>query len=133
MTTKKVIHKHTAKGKGRAKEKPTPTTDAKEKEKAKSTIKKTRTVTRPEKQSDSRCTPMKFRSIYDKLSPQKKRLVDEMGVGEFLITSEKVGHSFGLNYKGELFEKKIKKFEDKLNDEENEALELFRGKSSTFV
>ncbi|MED6201062.1 hypothetical protein PIB30_091338 [Stylosanthes scabra] len=110
---------------------------------------------------------MKFRAIYDKLSDDKKALVDEMGlgafqhlpndyvnhkilnelvwsydvfinkistgVGEFLITSEKVGHAFGLNYNGELFEKKQKNFEDKLNDEENEALKLFKGKSLTFV
>ncbi|MED6121890.1 hypothetical protein PIB30_034422 [Stylosanthes scabra] len=187
MTTKKVIHKHTAKGKGGAKkkpsptteakgkaqgkggakEKPSPTTEAKGKAKAKSTVKKTRTVKRPEKQSDSRCTPMKFRAIYDELSNHKKALVDEMGlgafqhlpndyinhkilnelawsydvftnkistgVGEFLITSEKVGHAFGLNYNGELFEKKQKNFEDKLNDEEKEALKLFKGKSLTFV
>ncbi|MED6176484.1 hypothetical protein PIB30_088605 [Stylosanthes scabra] len=121
----------------------------------------------PSKQSDSRCTPMKFRAIYDKLSDDKKALVDEMGlgafqhlpndyinhkilnelvwsydvftnkisrgVGEFLITSEKVGHAFGLNYNGELFEKKQKNLEDKLNDEEKEALKLFKGKSLTFV
>ncbi|MED6226912.1 hypothetical protein PIB30_108458, partial [Stylosanthes scabra] len=55
------------------------------------------------------------------------------GVGEFLITSEKVGHAFVLNYNGELFEKKQKNFEDKLNDEEKEALKLFKGKSLTFV
>ncbi|MED6215493.1 hypothetical protein PIB30_114204, partial [Stylosanthes scabra] len=55
------------------------------------------------------------------------------GVGEFLITSEKVGHAFGLNYNGELFEKKQKNFEDKLDDEEKEALKLFKGKSLTFV
>ncbi|MED6210346.1 hypothetical protein PIB30_063291 [Stylosanthes scabra] len=54
-------------------------------------------------------------------------------VGEFLITSEKVGNAFGLNYKGELFEKKQKNFEGKLNDEEKESLKLFKGKSLTFV
>ncbi|MED6177130.1 hypothetical protein PIB30_095025 [Stylosanthes scabra] len=47
--------------------------------------------------------------------------------------SEKVGHAFGLNCKGDLFEKKQKDFEDKLNDEEKQALVLFKGKSLTFV
>ncbi|MED6221160.1 hypothetical protein PIB30_051778 [Stylosanthes scabra] len=108
-----------------------------------------------------------FRKIYDRLSPEKKALVDEMGlgafqhlpnfyinhkvliellrsydiftntistsVGEFLITSEKVGHAFGLNCRGDLFEKRQKDFEDKLNDEEKQALDLFKGKSLTFV
>ncbi|MED6184376.1 hypothetical protein PIB30_046911 [Stylosanthes scabra] len=54
-------------------------------------------------------------------------------VGEFLITSEKVGHAFGLNCKGDLFEKKQKDFEEKLNDEEKEAQVIFKGKSLTFV
>ncbi|MED6127485.1 hypothetical protein PIB30_088525 [Stylosanthes scabra] len=106
-----------------------------------------------------------FRKIYDCLSPEKKALVDEMGlgafqhlpnyyinhniliklvksydiftntisisVGEFLITSEKVGHA--LNCRGDLFEKRRKDFEDKLNDEEKQALDLFKGKSLTFV
>ncbi|MED6207514.1 hypothetical protein PIB30_036575 [Stylosanthes scabra] len=54
-------------------------------------------------------------------------------LGEFLITSEKVGHAFGLNYRGDLFEKKLKEFEKKLNDEEKEALNLFKGKTFTFV
>ncbi|MED6172039.1 hypothetical protein PIB30_046486 [Stylosanthes scabra] len=110
---------------------------------------------------------MKFRRVYDKLSPHKKALIDEMGLGafqhipsdyinhkilnelvrsynvftnkittslgEFLITSEKVGHAFGLNYKGDLFEKKPKELEKKLNDEEKEALNLFKGKNFTFV
>ncbi|MED6141411.1 hypothetical protein PIB30_103115 [Stylosanthes scabra] len=53
-------------------------------------------------------------------------------VGEFLITSEKVGHAFGLNCRGDLFEKRQKDFEDKLNDEEKQALNLFKGKSLTF-
>ncbi|MED6121529.1 hypothetical protein PIB30_031060 [Stylosanthes scabra] len=126
-----------------------------------------RTVKRPDKRSDSRCTPLKFRKIYDRLSPEKKALFDEMGlgafqhlpnfyinykvlielvrsydifnntistnVGEFLITSEKVEHAFGLNCRGDLFEKKQKDFEDKLNAEEKQALDLFKGKSLTFV
>ncbi|MED6137979.1 hypothetical protein PIB30_070009, partial [Stylosanthes scabra] len=54
-------------------------------------------------------------------------------VGEFLITSEKIGHAFGLNCRGDLFEKRQKDFEDKLNEEEKEALDLFKGKSLTFV
>ncbi|MED6148340.1 hypothetical protein PIB30_052310 [Stylosanthes scabra] len=35
------------------------------------------------KRSDSRCTPLKFRRIYDKLSIEKKQLIDEMGLGAF--------------------------------------------------
>ncbi|MED6174497.1 hypothetical protein PIB30_069586 [Stylosanthes scabra] len=54
-------------------------------------------------------------------------------VDEFLITSEKIGHAFGLNCRGDLFEKRQKDFEDKLNDEEKQALDLFKGKSLTFV
>ncbi|MED6162943.1 hypothetical protein PIB30_075243 [Stylosanthes scabra] len=54
-------------------------------------------------------------------------------VGEFLITSEKIGYAFGLNCRGDLFEKRKKEFEDKLNEEEKEALDLFKGKSLTFV
>ncbi|MED6129954.1 hypothetical protein PIB30_113105, partial [Stylosanthes scabra] len=76
-----------------------------------------------------------FRKIYDRLSDEKKALIDEMGlgafqhlpnfyinhkilielvrsydiftntistsVGEFLITSEKIGHAFGLNCRGQ--------------------------------
>ncbi|MED6182732.1 hypothetical protein PIB30_031377 [Stylosanthes scabra] len=53
-------------------------------------------------------------------------------VGEFMITSENVGHAFGLNCRGDLFEKRQKNFEDKLNDEEKQALDLFKGKSLTF-
>ncbi|MED6114010.1 hypothetical protein PIB30_076108 [Stylosanthes scabra] len=124
-----------------------------------------RTAKRPDKRSDSRCTPLKFRKIYDILSPEKKALIDEMeleafqhlpnfyinhkvlielvrsydiftntistSVGEFLITFEKVGHAFGLNCR-DLFEKKQKGFEDKLNAEEKQALDLFKGKSLTF-
>ncbi|MED6212985.1 hypothetical protein PIB30_088902 [Stylosanthes scabra] len=126
-----------------------------------------REAKRPDKRSDSRCTPLKFRKIYDRLSDEKKALIDEMGlgafqhlpnfyinhkilielvrsydiftntistsVGEFLITSEKIGHAFGLNCRGDLFEKRQKDFEDKLNEEEKEALDLFKGKSLTFV
>ncbi|MED6170919.1 hypothetical protein PIB30_035790 [Stylosanthes scabra] len=121
----------------------------------------------PLKRSDSRCTPLKFRKIYDCLSDEKKALIDEMGlgafqhlpnfyinhkiliklvrsydiftntisttVGEFLITSEKIGHAFGLNCRRDLFEKRQKDFEDKLNDEEKQALNLFKRKSLTFV
>ncbi|MED6162695.1 hypothetical protein PIB30_073009 [Stylosanthes scabra] len=126
-----------------------------------------REAKRPDKRSDSRCTPLKSRKIYDRLSDEKKALVDEMGlgafqhlpnfyinhkvlielvrsydiftntistsVGEFLITSEKVGHAFGLNCRGDLFEKRQKDFEDKRNGEEKQALDLFKGKSLTFV
>ncbi|MED6165437.1 hypothetical protein PIB30_099515 [Stylosanthes scabra] len=93
-----------------------------------------RIAKRLDKHSDSRCTPLKIRKIYDRLSPEKKALVDEItSVGEFLITSEKVGHAFGLNCRGDLFEKRQKDFEDKLNDEEKQALDLFKGKSLTFV
>ncbi|MED6213182.1 hypothetical protein PIB30_090788 [Stylosanthes scabra] len=91
---------------------------------------------------------MKFRAIYDKLSDDKKALVDEMGLGAFQhIPNDYINHkilnelvwsydiftnkiSTGV---GELFEKKQKNFEDKLNDEEKEALKLFKGKSLTFV
>ncbi|MED6189683.1 hypothetical protein PIB30_098467, partial [Stylosanthes scabra] len=103
------------------------------KAKKKESVETKRTVKRPGKRSDSRCTPLKFRKIYDSLSLQKKQLIEEMGlgafqhlpnfyinhkmliklvrsydiftntistsVGEFLITSEKVGHAFGLNCK----------------------------------
>ncbi|MED6141277.1 hypothetical protein PIB30_101734 [Stylosanthes scabra] len=126
-----------------------------------------REAKRSDKRSDSRCTPLKFRKIYDRLSDEKKALIDEMGlrafqhlpnfyinhkiliehvrsydiftntistsVGEFLITSEKIGHAFGLNCRGDLFEKRQKDFEDKLNEEEKEALDLFKGKFLTFV
>ncbi|MED6156611.1 hypothetical protein PIB30_015923 [Stylosanthes scabra] len=47
--------------------------------------------------------------------------------------SEKVGHAFGLNCKGEHFEKNTKDFEGKLNDEEKEAPKLFKGQYLTFV
>ncbi|MED6111156.1 hypothetical protein PIB30_049852 [Stylosanthes scabra] len=117
-------------------------TTTKEKGKAK------RTAKRPDKRSDSRCTPLKFRKIYDRLSLEKKALIlielvrsydiftntISTSVGEFLIISEKVGHAFGLNCRGGLFEKKRQKdFEDKLNGEEKQALDLFKGKSLTFV
>ncbi|MED6202279.1 hypothetical protein PIB30_103716 [Stylosanthes scabra] len=52
-------------------------------------------------------------------------------VGEFFITSEKVGFTFRLNCSGDLFEKRKADFEDKLNDEEKEALNLFKGSSLT--
>ncbi|MED6225469.1 hypothetical protein PIB30_094032, partial [Stylosanthes scabra] len=54
-------------------------------------------------------------------------------VGEFMITFEKVGYAFGLNCSGDLFEKRQVDFEHKLNDEEKEALNLFKGKTLTFV
>ncbi|MED6182597.1 hypothetical protein PIB30_029955 [Stylosanthes scabra] len=42
-----------------------------------------REAKRPDKRSDSRCTPLKFRKIYDRLSDEKKALIDEMGLGAF--------------------------------------------------
>ncbi|MED6161937.1 hypothetical protein PIB30_065577 [Stylosanthes scabra] len=54
-------------------------------------------------------------------------------VGDFLKTSEKVGFASGLNCLGNLFEKRQVDFEHKLNDEEKAALNLFKGKSLTFV
>ncbi|MED6220648.1 hypothetical protein PIB30_046853, partial [Stylosanthes scabra] len=119
------------------------------------------------KRSDSRCTPKKFREIYDDLSPEKKLLIGKIGlgafqylpkeyinhkilnelvrsydllsnkittsVGEFVIKSEKVGYAFGLNHKGDPFEKTTKEFEHKLNEEEKEALSLFKGQTLTVV
>ncbi|MED6148130.1 hypothetical protein PIB30_050259, partial [Stylosanthes scabra] len=125
------------------------------------------------KRSDSRCTPLKFKTIFDNLSREKRQLVDEVdlgafqylpnfyikhkilielvrsygiftntistSVGEFLITFEKVGHPFGLNCSAKnnprctCIKKKRKEFEDKLNVEEKQALDLFKGKSLTFV
>ncbi|MED6164190.1 hypothetical protein PIB30_087301, partial [Stylosanthes scabra] len=145
-----------AKGKAVAKDKQSPTSATKGNAKSKSTVKETRTVKRPEKQSDSRCTPMKFRAVYDKLSDEKKDLVDEMGlgafqhlpndyinhkilnelvwsydvftnkistgVGEFLITSEKV-NCLRRN-------KRISKTSLMMK---KEALKLFKGKSLIFV
>ncbi|MED6165645.1 hypothetical protein PIB30_101645 [Stylosanthes scabra] len=107
-----------------------------------------REAKRPDKRSDSRCTPLKFRKIYDRLSDEKKALIDEMGLGAFQHLP-----NFYINYKilielvrsydiftntistsvGDLFEKRQKEFEDKLNEEEKEALDLFKGKSLTFV
>ncbi|MED6217282.1 hypothetical protein PIB30_016270 [Stylosanthes scabra] len=54
-------------------------------------------------------------------------------VGEFMITSEKVGYAFGLNCTGDLFEKRQVDFENKLNEEERQALNLFKGKTLMFV
>ncbi|MED6151644.1 hypothetical protein PIB30_084434, partial [Stylosanthes scabra] len=73
------------------------------------------------KRADTRCTPMKFRKVYDKLSPQKRALIDEIGLGAF------------QHLPSDLFEKKPNEFEKKLNDEEKEALNLFKGKTFTFV
>ncbi|MED6200495.1 hypothetical protein PIB30_085685 [Stylosanthes scabra] len=102
-----------------------------------------REAKRPDKRSDSRCTPLKFTKIYDCLSDEKKALIDEMGLGAFQhlpnfyinhkILIELIGHAFELNCRGDLFEKRQKDFEDKLNEEEKEALDLFKGKSLTFV
>ncbi|MED6191711.1 hypothetical protein PIB30_003054 [Stylosanthes scabra] len=54
-------------------------------------------------------------------------------VGEFLITSEKIGYAFELNHKCDPFEKTAKEFEHKLNEEEKETLSLFKGQTLTFV
>ncbi|MED6201585.1 hypothetical protein PIB30_096497, partial [Stylosanthes scabra] len=54
-------------------------------------------------------------------------------VGEFMIMFEKVGFAFRLNCSGDLFEKRQVDFEPKLNDEEKAALNLFKGKTLTFV
>ncbi|MED6136008.1 hypothetical protein PIB30_051927 [Stylosanthes scabra] len=45
--------------------------------------KKDKTIKRPDKRSDSRCTPLKFRKIYDSLSDAKKQLIVKMGLGAF--------------------------------------------------
>ncbi|MED6219563.1 hypothetical protein PIB30_036903 [Stylosanthes scabra] len=95
---------------------------------------------------DSRCTPLKFRKIYDRLSDEKKALVDEMGLGAFqhlpnFYINHKVLIELVRSYDiftntistRDLFEKRQKDFEDKLNDEEKQALDLFKGKSLTFV
>ncbi|MED6174313.1 hypothetical protein PIB30_067940 [Stylosanthes scabra] len=45
--------------------------------------KKDKTIKRPDKRSNSRCTPLKFRKIYDPVSDAKKQLIVEMGLGAF--------------------------------------------------
>ncbi|MED6152527.1 hypothetical protein PIB30_092947 [Stylosanthes scabra] len=66
---KKKIHEPSAKEKGKTKKK--------------ASVETKRTVKRPDKHSDSRCTPLMFRKIYDSLFLEKKRLIDEMGLGAF--------------------------------------------------
>ncbi|MED6111382.1 hypothetical protein PIB30_051852, partial [Stylosanthes scabra] len=53
--------------------------------------------------------------------------------GEFMITLKKIGYAFGLNSTGDAFEEKIEDIKDDLNEEEKEALQLFKGKSLKFI
>ncbi|MED6127627.1 hypothetical protein PIB30_089820 [Stylosanthes scabra] len=55
------------------------------------------------------------------------------GVGQFLITTEKIRYAFGLNSTGDAFEDKKEDVEDELNDEEKEAYKLFKGKRLKFI
>ncbi|MED6223548.1 hypothetical protein PIB30_075010 [Stylosanthes scabra] len=60
-----------------------PTSREKGKKNQAPNVEENKSIKRPNKRSDSRCTPLKFRKIYDKLSLEKKQLVDEMGLGAF--------------------------------------------------